>query len=363
MFGSASQDITPTVNKLLLWCAVALLFSATVALATRPVFRRLLPRQRQRAVPWTTAEIIAAFLLSTICILLVAEVLISSGLAARLYGADVVAQARPPDGSRGDREALLRLGLLATVLALPLQIVAIFGFLRLASGTRPYQLGLTASRTGRNVLVGFLVWLIVTPPVLALNALVERILSRLSGEGIVEHPITQLAQRGMLPAEWLLIIFATVVAAPVMEELLFRGVTQRWLARRWWGGYAAMGAALAASLLYRSEEIANVLKSAEGRPDWPGLLQAAAPSLFVLALVPGFLWVSRKARTPFGPALYGTSLFFAAMHSFAWPSPVPLFVLALVLGWLAERTQSLVGPMVLHGLFNGVACVQLLWGL
>ncbi|HKB41983.1 MAG TPA: CPBP family intramembrane glutamic endopeptidase, partial [Gemmataceae bacterium] len=70
----------------------------------------------------------------------------------------------------------------------------------------------------------------------------------------------------------------------------------------------------------------------------------------------------RKARTPFGPALYATSLFFAAMHSFAWPSPVPLFALALVLGWLAERTQSLVGPMVLHGLFNGVACVQLFWG-
>ena len=47
------------------------------------------------------------------------------------------------------------------------------------------------------------------------------------------------------------------------------------------------------------------------------------------------------------------------MHSFAWPSPVALFVLALGLGWLAHRTRSLAGPIVLHGLFNAVSCMLL----
>jgi membrane protease YdiL (CAAX protease family) len=42
---------------------------------------------------------------------------------------------------------------------------------------------------------------------------------------------------------------------------------------------------------------------------------------------------------------------------------VPLFVLGLALGTLAARTGSLVGPMVLHGLFNGVTCVVLLFEL
>src|SRR5262249_33211399 len=117
--------------------------------------------QRQRAVPWSAAEIVAAFLLSYTCILLVAEVLLSSGLAARLYGSEIVARVRPADGSRGDRDALIRLSLLANVLAFPLQVVAVPGFLRLASNTRLYQLGLTAHRAGRNVLLGFLAWLIM----------------------------------------------------------------------------------------------------------------------------------------------------------------------------------------------------------
>ena len=57
--------------------------------------------------------------------------------------------------------------------------------------------------------------------------------------------------------------------------------------------------------------------------------------------------------------MFASSALFAAVHSFAWPSPVALFVLALGLGWLAHRTRSLVGPIVLHGLFNAVSCVLL----
>jgi len=49
------------------------------------------------------------------------------------------------------------------------------------------------------------------------------------------------------------------------------------------------------------------------------------------------------------------------VHSFAWLSPVALFVLALGLGWLAYRMRSLAGPIVLHGLFNAVSCAPLFW--
>jgi membrane protease YdiL (CAAX protease family) len=59
-------------------------------------------------------------------------------------------------------------------------------------------------------------------------------------------------------------------------------------------------------------------------------------------------------------AWYGTAVLFAASHSSVWPSPIPLTVLALVLGWLAYRTQSLIGTMVFHSLFNGITCLILL---
>ena len=90
-------------------------------------------------------------------------------------------------------------------------------------------------------------------------------------------------------------LFTAVVVAPFQEELLFRGVLQP-LLRRTWG-----------------------------------------------------VW----------PAIVGSSLLFAALHVDAWPAPIPLFVLALFLGYLAHRTASLVGPIVLHGIFNGVSMLVL----
>ena len=86
------------------------------------------------------------------------------------------------------------------------------------------------------------------------------------------------------------------------------------------------------------------------------------PALFVLAMVPFYWSVARRPPRPDSAAVFGTALLFASIHAAVWPTPVPLFVLGLALGTLASRTGSLVGPMVLHGLFNAVTCVMLLVG-
>jgi membrane protease YdiL (CAAX protease family) len=80
----------------------------------------------------------------------------------------------------------------------------------------------------------------------------------------------------------------------------------------------------------------------------------------MLALVPIYLLVWWRGRTPVALAIFATAALFASVHASVWPTPIPLFILALGLGALAHRTRSLVGPIVLHGLFNGVSCVQLL---
>ena len=80
------------------------------------------------------------------------------------------------------------------------------------------------------------------------------------------------------------------------------------------------------------------------------------PALFVLALVPVFLLVWWRSRTPVGPAVFGTAALFAAFHSGVWPSPVPLLLLALGLGIIAYRAQSLAAPMLIHALFNCFNC-------
>jgi membrane protease YdiL (CAAX protease family) len=57
-------------------------------------------------------------------------------------------------------------------------------------------------------------------------------------------------------------------------------------------------------------------------------------------------------------AWLGVSLLFALVH---WnlPTLVPLFVLALVLTWLYEKTDRLLVPVAAHSLFNTINLVLL----
>ena len=58
-------------------------------------------------------------------------------------------------------------------------------------------------------------------------------------------------------------------------------------------------------------------------------------------------------------AWVGVSLLFAFIHDDAQIF-VPLFVLALALTWLYERTDNLLAPILMHGLFNAANLVLLL---
>jgi membrane protease YdiL (CAAX protease family) len=295
--------------------------------------------------PWSGMEILfALYLVWYFWPITVALILKGVGVEHWYYGDDVP-------------EMPLRLELWARTFALPLQILTVLLLFSAFSRTRPDQLGLTMRRFGRNALAGLIGWMILTPPVFAIFQLV-RYLSSQSGKPTVEHhALEKIAHQQLFPVEWLMLFFTAMVAAPMLEELTFRGVLQPWLAARRWGGHVAMLGSLVLAMLFRWQH---------WRDAWPegisALATATAPALFVLALVPIYLLVCWRSRTPLGPALFGTSLLFACIHSSVWPTPVPLFVLSLGLGILAYRSGSLVGPIVLHGLFNGVSCVQLLLG-
>ena len=58
-------------------------------------------------------------------------------------------------------------------------------------------------------------------------------------------------------------------------------------------------------------------------------------------------------------AIYGTAMLFAIVHSPNWPAPLALFPMGLALGWLSRRTQSLVGPIAFHAMFNLTSFIAL----
>ncbi|HTU89977.1 MAG TPA: CPBP family intramembrane glutamic endopeptidase [Gemmataceae bacterium] len=297
----------------------------------------------ERPISWTGTEIfLSVFLAWLFCPAAAFAILKGLGVENWYYGDDTPETAR-------------RLGLWVGTLAAPFQVLTYPLVLSAFRRTTWDQLGLTTRRFGRNVLAGIAVLPLLAPVVFGLWQLI-RWLYGVPGEKIIEqHDLEKIAPY-LYPFEWVMLFFTAIIGAPVHEELTFRGVLQPWFASRRWGGHAAMLGALLLALSFRSERL---------RDAWPegmaSLTEAAAPALFVLALVPLYIVVWLASRTPIAPAIFGTSLLFACIHSSVWPTPIPLFVLALGLGALAHSTRSLVGPIVMHGLFNGFSCVLLLW--
>src|SRR5262249_49445957 len=183
-----------------------------------------------------------------------------------------------------------------------------------------------------------------------------------------EHPLTKAGQQPLALSEWVLLFWCTTVLAPLGEEIFFRGVLLPWQLRHGWVVQALTG------------YLALVFAGLQGfRPEGKTFWWTPAPVLFVPALLPGaFLfprlpWPWRPPPTPAGtlaPALSGrrslpaqavyvNGLLFAAMHSAAWPSSLPLCLPGVALAWLRSRTGSLVGGLTLHALFNAVAALSL----
>jgi membrane protease YdiL (CAAX protease family) len=317
----------------------------------RPWWQRWLPPRRRRAVPWTAPEVFLGLLLVMfVWHFLVAQVLAAVGFFPWFYGEDLLAIVA--EGGPGARLAQVRVGLWVTVLAFPLDLLTFPVLFYLLSGTRPYQLGLTTHRAGRNLLAGLIVSVPLVPLVYGVYLAVAALQALWLAEPVEEHPFVLL--QGLLgPAETAALLFAVLAAAPILEELEFRGVLLRWCGQETWRSHLAAGLAVGAALILRLDGMVQAFHLRDGA----ALLEELLPTLFVLAVLPLYALVIQRTRTPEGPAIVATSLLFAAIHSFAWPSPVPLFVLALGLGWLAQRTQSLLGPILIHSLFNAVGCV------
>jgi membrane protease YdiL (CAAX protease family) len=283
--------------------------------------RRLLPPPRRRAVPWDLPDVYVALCAIPVYSLLFSLLLQDVPVLTLIYGG------REPSG-----EIAL---LWSAVLGMLSAVVTTLLVTRRLSGTRPYQLGLTTHRGRADLALGYLVWLGLTPAVLFIHFLAVHWL------GKVPHPFERVAEQPLLPVEWALLLFLTVMLGPFTEELIFRGVLQPWLVRRPEGGHVAIAAAVA------------VCYFSGGR--------APGPVLFALALLPGYLLLPRLTRhVREARAIYATALLFGAFHAAVWPSPIALFVLGMGLGWLAWRTQSLTGPIFVHALFNAVASTVLL---
>src|SRR5262249_3029959 len=249
-------------------------------------FRRrqpLLPPPRQRAVPWSGIEVAACFFMAyLVWPVLVASLLSSTGYFTQLYGPDF-----PSPGPVKAPNALpplttIRWEIWISLFSFPFQVVAIPLMLYLGSGTRPYQLGLTTHRFAAVTTLACLAWLGLTPVVFSVNFLAE-LASHWLNAPPHEHPLANLAKSHPLPSELIAILLLAVVAAPVLEELLFRGVLLPWIATRPWGGHVVLTTAVAIAYL-QGKEKAGI---------WPVVFVLAATASFLLVERLPWRWLPR----------------------------------------------------------------------
>jgi membrane protease YdiL (CAAX protease family) len=248
----------------------------------------------------------------------------------------------------------------AGTLALPLQLLAWRGLLATVEPPPPPML--TTRNTARDIRTGYMTWVIITPVVYFVGW-VALIVNAWVGGQSEQHPLLKLFEPGSVaPGVLLLLLAEAVIAAPIREELLFRGILLPWLAERRWGGDIALVLASAVGVLLRPALQAQDLS------EFTTVAGKMGPAFLVMAMAPlvrpiaewRFLhrWLrihDDVSRAQTIRAIAGSAALFACVHSNVWPTPIPLAVLSLALGWLAVRTQSIVAPIFVHILFNAVA--------
>lgn len=193
---------------------------------------------------------------------------------------------------------------------------------RRTSGARLVDLGLTPARWPEQIQVGIVAGLLVAPAVYVIHALALKAYPpRL-------HPVQQMLEVDFNPAMAAISILSAVILAPIFEETLFRGVLQGWLGRV----FREMADVSSGRTATGIEPLDDASEPPATAPP-----EEAGPSAVLL-----------------------TAALFAAVHYAQWPTPIPLFVLAVVMGWLRRRTGSLLVPIVVHALFNGCSTLAML---
>ena len=304
-----------------------------------------------------------------------------------------VQPAAPPDAA-ASKDALqlsltenLAIGAFSSVVLLVLAPLV----LRLTSRSPLRDLGLSFDKWWLQAVAGVIAFLAIEPVLLATQFAMTRIWESNA------HPLFKMVREEFSPGVPQLAILLAVFIAPMWEEFLFRGVIQSWMVRHFeWleelrfggGGWiksrsqrrppepapvlveslagtaselepAAFRATPASPEFEQdfgpSVELPPKPVPAESKDDFP--TPWAAPRV-----EPPGMPVSTTPIKPRGgprPAAHAgiitTSLIFGALHFDQWPAPIAVFLLAVAIGYVYERTGSLIAAFCMHATFNGLS--------
>ncbi|MEI8197601.1 MAG: CPBP family intramembrane glutamic endopeptidase, partial [Phycisphaerae bacterium] len=190
--------------------------------------------------------------------------------------------------------------------------------------------------------------------------LTEIVVGQISGHLRQGHPpvhplLEAMGKHPPLPAQILLVV-AAVVIAPIAEEIIFRGLLQTTLLG--WGRKTSAAPAAGTPLASPTEvvRVTDVGAEADVIPAPVDVPQEYADQPVVEPEAPSATrrWI----------VILVASTLFAAVHFNGdnYEAPPIIFVLAIALGYIYERTGNLWASIALHAAFNGVSTTLFLLG-
>ena len=200
-------------------------------------------------------------------------------------------------------------------------------FLRIDLKATLSDLGFRANRIKSDLVCGLIAFAAIAPMVYLIQFALKTVYNKLMDEQAA-HPIETVIRNNPTASIIFWCFFSVVIAAPFVEEFLFRVVLQGWLEK----------------VFYRTRILLTTQLSQQ-QPR-PGTVIAAE-------VPPPFMW----------QPIIISSLTFSLLHVGHGPDPIPLFLLALVLGYLYAKTHRILPCIVVHMALNGFSMLSILEGM
>ena len=203
-------------------------------------------------------------------------------------------------------------------------MIMVVTFLRIDLAASLSDLGLQLNKLKKDIRLGLVTFIAVAPVIYFLQFVLKSIYNQFANEEAA-HPIEKLLHENGSTSVIFWAIFAAVIAAPIIEEFLFRCILQGWLEKAF----------------YRTRVLVNAELTGDTGGDEVALATPAAPT---------FMW----------QPIILSSVTFALLHAGHGPDPIPLFFLAVVLGYLYAKTHRILPSIVVHMALNGLSMLMLL---
>ncbi len=238
---------------------------------------------------------------------------------------------------------------MASGILVQLAIVAIFlSAVATLSDAKPSDLGINLfwDRFGRDVQTGIVSCLAAFVPVFIVQVLLVSL-----QEAPTKHPLVTLVEENPSWVTLAVVSVAAVIVAPICEEITFRLLLQGWLEK--WED-EKLGRPLQSAAVELDSQIASESES-------PGSVTPVADTIAVTP--PAEAW--EPPRMGLGGLPHGwvpillSSTAFALAHLGHGTDPIPLFPLAIILGYVYQRTHRILPCIVTHALFNSATMVVL----